>query len=511
MSTEILKNPIFQFVVLVVLSAAARMVFGKNPSLRLVANLLFFALLTVVLLAHDIQPYAPDIIRDELYWRIFVGIAKAVWWIGGAMVLVSFVRLFLILERKPREGRLLQDLVVAIIYLGASLSVIAYVFSVPVGTLIATSGVFAIVLGLALQSTLNDVFSGIALNLGRPYTVGDWIVLEDDVQGRVIETNWRSTHLLNASNDVTIVPNSTMAKRRLTNLTSPDAAHGVTISIRLLPTLPPASIEETMREVLLSSNVVLKEPTPSVNIVALDSNAVEAELSFRVAGLSKISEAKNEVYDLVFRHTKAAGLQLSPPPGSSPVDLAVGQSEDAAKHPGSAWRLINALPLFATLTENEKELLVSGMKPLTFRKGTLIAAQETSLTSLMVVRSGVAVVERHTGEGAIELTRLAPGDLFGERGVLMGALEPGNIRALTYVVAYEIAKDQLASVMQERVSLADELGLLLSRRIETEKHLFHEGMSPDSLHPSTLTARIRHLFEIPHVLRHKQVAIAPDG
>jgi len=35
MSTEILKNPIFQFVVLVVLSAGARSVFGKNPSLRL--------------------------------------------------------------------------------------------------------------------------------------------------------------------------------------------------------------------------------------------------------------------------------------------------------------------------------------------------------------------------------------------------------------------------------------------------------------------------------------------
>jgi len=138
-----------------------------------------------------------------------------------------------------RPGRLLQDLVVGIIYLGASLSVIAYVFRVPVGTLIATSGVFAIVLGLALQSTLNDVFSGVALNLGRPYTVGDWIVLEDGVQGRVIETNWRSIHLLNPTNDVIIVPNSTMAKRRLTNLTSPDEAHGVTIRIRLLPTLPP--------------------------------------------------------------------------------------------------------------------------------------------------------------------------------------------------------------------------------------------------------------------------------
>ncbi|MEK1896847.1 MAG: mechanosensitive ion channel family protein [Rhizobium sp.] len=511
MSPDILSNPILQFAALVLLSAAARLIYGRNPTFRLVANVAFFILLTVVLLSHDIEPYTPDGKGELLAWRIFVGTAKTIWWIGGAMVLVSSVRLFLILERKPREGRLIQDLVVGVIYLGAGLSVIAYVFSVPVGTLIATSGVFAIVLGLALQSTLNDVFSGVALNLGRPYTVGDWIVLDEGVQGRVVETNWRSTHLLSATNDVIIVPNSTLAKRRLTNLTSPDEAHGVTINIRVLPTSPPATIEETMREVLLSSNMILKEPMPSVNIVALDSNAVDAELSFRVSNIGRVSEAKNEVYDLVFRHTKAAGLQLSPPAGSSPVDINVAQDNLLAKHPGSAWRLLNTLPLFATLTEDEKEALAGSMKRLTFRKGAVIAAQDTSLTSLMVVRSGVAVVERDAGSGHIELTRLAPGDLFGERGVLMGALEPGNIRALTFVVAYEIAKDQLAAVMRDRPSLADELGLLLSRRIETEKHLFGEEMTPEGSHPSTLTAKIRHLFQMQHAIHRKPIILKQDG
>src|SRR5262249_7450265 len=155
---------------------------------------------------------------------------------------------------KPREGRLLQDLVVGVIYLGAGLSIVAYVFSVPVGTLIATSGVFALILGLALQSTLNDVFSGIALNLGRAYTVGDWIVLENDVQGRVIETNWRATHLLNGTNDLVIIPNSALAKARLTNLSSPDETHGISLTVRVVPVQSPAAIESVMQTVLLSSN-----------------------------------------------------------------------------------------------------------------------------------------------------------------------------------------------------------------------------------------------------------------
>ncbi|WP_415752055.1 mechanosensitive ion channel domain-containing protein [Mesorhizobium sp. B2-1-8] len=67
-------------------------------------------------------------------------------------------------------------------------------------------------LGLALQNTLGDLFSGIALNVGRPYVLGNWIILSDGTEGRVIETNWQSTHLLTAAHDVVAVPNSLLAE-----------------------------------------------------------------------------------------------------------------------------------------------------------------------------------------------------------------------------------------------------------------------------------------------------------
>jgi len=180
-----------------------------------------------------------------------------------------------------------------------------------------------------------------------------------------------------------------LAKARLTNLTSPEEAHGVSLTIRLLPTKPPASIEDTMRAVLLSSNSILKFPEPSVTIVGLDSQAVEIELSFRVGGIGKTAAAKNEIFDLDYRHTKAAGLQLAGPAGVALPVQDDGSVEQASKHPGTAWRLLNSVPLFATLTEDEKEALASSMKRLTFRKDTIIAAPDTSLTSLMIVRTGV--------------------------------------------------------------------------------------------------------------------------
>jgi small-conductance mechanosensitive channel/CRP-like cAMP-binding protein len=497
--SDIVGDPIAQFAALVALALITRLLARGHSGTRFSANVAFFALLTVLLVANNLAPWNGDTTAEDLTHRIFIGLAKATWWIGGAMTLVSAVRLFLIFEQKPREGRLIQDLLVGLIYSGAALAVIAFVFRLPVGTLIATSGVFAIVLGLALQSTLNDVFSGIALNLGRPYTVGDWIVLEDGMQGRVVETNWRSTHLLSNTNDLIIVPNSALAKARLTNLTGSDEIHGATITVRLMPTRPPAIVEEVMKTVLLSANCILKSPPPSVSIIGLDASAIEVELAFKVSDLSRTSAAKNEIYDLVFRHAKAAGLQLGAPHGG-PSDAA--QSLEGVKHPGTAWRLLNSIALFSTLTEDEMESLAASMKRLTFKTDMVIAPQNASMTSLMIVRSGVVVVEKQTEEGCEELTRLAPGDLFGERGVLMGTPETARMRALTFVVVYEISKNHLATVMHDRPSLFEELGELLAKRMQSEEHLGALDGKAASSHPTSLAARIHHLFEVPHT--HKK-------
>jgi len=498
--SEILADPLTQFLALVVLRAAARILSPESGLSRLIFNIIFFSALTAMLFYHGIPPYLRDDNQPDVSEVVSRGLLKTIWWIGGAMVLASSVRMFLIFERKPREGRLLQDLVVALIYLSAALCVVAYVFRLPVGTIIATSGVFAIVLGLALQSTLNDVFSGIALNLGRPLSVGDWIFLDDNVQGRVVETNWRSTQLLSATNDLIVVPNSLLAKSRITNLSGPDDTHGATLRVRLVPTRPPRALLDAMEKALLSSNAVLKIPTPSASIVSVDRDAVEFELAFRVSDVSKVGSARNELFDLVYRHVEAGGLQFSGAAGSVQVIADKAADEDRKpKRPTSALRLMDSIALFAGLTDTEKEDIASNMVKLSYRKGDIIAHRETALTSLMIVRSGVVALEEANADGYIELGRLAPGDFFGERGVLLGALELADVRALTAVVIYEIPKQQLAVVLRERPMIAEELALLLSARSKAEQALHGQGHGDGSAHSSVLSGRIRQFFHLSSV------------
>ena len=112
-----------------------------------------------------------------------MGALEAIWWLGAAWLAAGFLRAFVVLGRQPRESKLVQDLLAGLIYLAATFAIIAYVCDLPVKGLLATSGALAIIIDLALQSSLGDVFSGIVLNIERPYRVGDWIILDDTLQG----------------------------------------------------------------------------------------------------------------------------------------------------------------------------------------------------------------------------------------------------------------------------------------------------------------------------------------
>ncbi|MBV8193203.1 MAG: mechanosensitive ion channel family protein [Alphaproteobacteria bacterium] len=500
MMAELARDPFVQTGVLAVVGAiVTRILLRRYPAQRLVFQLAFFAALTALLYHHDIVPYmiAPDTV--PAYERFFLALAKIIWWINAAWVLTGCARVFLIFELRPREGKLIQDLVVGLIYLSAALSVFAYVFNAPIGTLIATSGVLAIILGLALQSTLADVFSGIALNLSRSYEVGDWIVLSDGTAGRVVETNWRATHLLNGSNDLVVLPNSALAKAQLTNLSSPTRSHGVSLRVRIVPTMTPRSISDVMRNVLMSSNSILASPAPTVEIRSLDAQAVELELGFRVGDFEASASARHEVYDLIYRHVRAAGLALAPPKESS---TAVAPAEKPAQPTlprTTAKRLVDAVPLFVSLTDAEKDALAETMVRKTYRKDEVLAEQGAKLASLVILRTGVLVVTCHSEEGELELSRLAPGDFFGEASFFAGHGEPGTIKALTFSVVYEVGQEALAKIMRQRPSLAEEISLTLSRRAKIGQGAADDDGNPAAaLSMTELLVRIRNLFAVPH-------------
>src|SRR6266404_4191685 len=151
------------------------LIFRGHPIGRAVVRVVFLVLLTIALLHADIVPYQPLHLTGTPFTDAVHAILKIAWWLWAAWFLVGVLRAVVVFQRSPREAKLLQDLLAGLIYLVAVFAIVAYVFDLPIQGLLATSGVVAIILGLALQSTLGDVFSGIVLSFSRPYRPGDWV------------------------------------------------------------------------------------------------------------------------------------------------------------------------------------------------------------------------------------------------------------------------------------------------------------------------------------------------
>jgi small-conductance mechanosensitive channel/CRP-like cAMP-binding protein len=468
---------------------------GRSSFVRFLVQLLVLAILTTLMLAGGVVPYRPDVTSVTEAKRLYVGTLEVIWWLGSAWLAAGFLRAFVVLGRQPRESKLVQDLLAGLIYLAATFAILANVFDLPVRGLLATSGAVAIIIGLALQSSLGDVFSGIVLNIERPYRVGDWIILDDNLQGKVIETNWRATHILTGNQDVAIVPNSFIAKSKLVNCSSPTGIHGSSIRVRLEPSLTPAAGRNLLKEALLGCTHILRTPEPSVTVKDLSSEMIDFELSYSVADVSAVDRAQNEIFDRVYRAAAAAGVRLSPRLSGSWNKAA----EDDKGRLGIPERLLAGISLFSTLTADERAALASQMQRKDYKPGDVLVTKGMVLQALCIVSDGVLIgSEEHDGR-KIERIRLTPGDYFGEVGLLTGAPLNGELTALTKAIIYEISKDALSPLLKARPNMAEELSESLASRQLANRTVLddhgHEEMHETRL-ADRVAANIRRLFSL---------------
>jgi small-conductance mechanosensitive channel len=432
----------------------------KQPFMRAIIRVVFLILLTIVLVNAGIVPYQPLQLTGTPFLDVVHGALKVAWWFWTAWFLVGFLRAFIIVEHRPREGKLLQDLFAGLIYLAALFAVIAYVFDLPIQGLLATSGAVAIILGLALQSTLGDVFSGVVLSFSRPYRPGDWISIDGGTDGRVIEMNWRATHVLTGRRDLAIVPNSTIAKSKIVNVSSPSGIHGVTITVQLDARTAPSAGTEILEHAILNNRLIVATPAPSVTVKSINATYTEFEITFFVEELASSTRAQNQLFDLIFRHLAAAGIDMATAQNQA-VPPAEDQPAQALKT--GPERLLELVDIFASLTLDERKAIAARLKQKSYDQGETLVEPGTVVQSLFIVGSGVLSFTREESEGEIEVLRLGPGDHYGEIGMLTGAAATARISTLIPASVYELANDDLSPILQTRPEVGQGLCRALAR------------------------------------------------
>lgn len=237
------------------------------------------------------------------------------WWILGAWLVKSALQLVLSKtifphDNQPHARRLFADLASALVYIIAFVGITETVLKQPISAVLATSGILAIVLGLALQNTLADVFSGLAINIEHPFRAGDWITLNTDVEGEVMEINWRATRMRSAFNDLIIMPNSMIAKAIVTNHRPLNRPHVDAIDIQIDHEIPATRVFDVLRRAAADSPGVSPHFPPTVYASEFTDRLVSYQVCFGIKNFAALADVRSEVIKRVMEACQIEGIAI---------------------------------------------------------------------------------------------------------------------------------------------------------------------------------------------------------
>ena len=183
-------------------------------------------------------------------------------------------------------------------------------------TLAIGGAVTAVVLGLAAQQTVGNLFAGTVLLSARPFRVGERIRLQGGAIAGQIEGVVSSLGLLYTTlasgDDRIMIPNSVILNMAVTPLREPDA---VELRARLPADVRPSSVQAVLDETVH----VMTRSRPDIELQELDGDEVVVRISATPERPAEGAQLADEILSAVSRFTRDGGGEANGARRSDPV------------------------------------------------------------------------------------------------------------------------------------------------------------------------------------------------
>lgn len=352
--------------------------------------------------------------------------------------------------------RVLSQLSSLIVYGTAGLAIAGIVFKQDLTVLWAASGVAGIVLGMALQQMLTDVFAGLAMNFDASFKLGDSVRLtlpdHHELDGRLLEVSWRTARIMTSDGDIAIIPNAKLATAVVVNQCMPANRSRIEIPFRADVRVPP----ERMLRILSAAAVEAVWPdegaSPEVTARGMATSGMDYALSVLIPAVDHAA-VRSRVLDRARAHLRQAGL----------LD---GTDPDAATDRLSQHRIRAALGetfLFRDIGEEGLAGLAGRIRSEILTAGTtLCAAGETMDRAILIMEGLLSAAGRRPTDHP---TLLGPGSLVGAEALLTSGAHAATVRCLTDALALIIDRDGLGGLLHDRPDLAPILSAAMAERL----------------------------------------------
>jgi small-conductance mechanosensitive channel/CRP-like cAMP-binding protein len=393
--------------------------------------------------------------------------------------------------------RIFRDLSTAMVYLAVALLALRAIDVEP-GSILTTSALLTAVVGLAMQDTLGNLVSGLALQLQRPFDVGDWVEIDGGQQaGRIAEVTWRATTIMTLDHVEVILPNANLAKAAIRNYSRPSPVARRRVIVNASYASAPAIVHEVLIGSVAEVPGVLASPKPGARTRSFGESAIEYEVLFYIDDFERALVIEGAVHDRIYYAFARTGIEMPFPTRTliqSPQDA--GARREATRQRCAA--AIGWLPLLQPLPLDAREVLAARASLKTYGPGEAVVRKgDASLELFLIERGAVAVELPRDGGGAAELARLGPGQCFGEMGLLTGESRSATVRAVTLCDTVVIDRESFHQVLGAHPEVVDRLGNLLAAR-QAEISVARAAETPQVVAERSrrLISQIREFFKL---------------
>ncbi len=421
--------------------------------------------------------------------------------IGRSLVLLAVDVLFgRRIHRAP--PRIFRDLTQAVVYVVVLLLTLRAIGVEP-GSLLTTSALLTAVVGLALQDTLGNMVSGLALQMQRPFEVGDWIQFEEDAKkiGQVTEVNWRAITLVTSDLVEVIVPNGLLAKAAIKNYSKPSPVLRRSVAVQGPYGVSPGRVQQAILAGLVGTPGVLDDPAPWVQTRTFADSGVEYGVFFFTRDFANRDRVDGHVRDRIWYALQRAGVSI-PFPIRTVHMHAVSEESERREHERELERrdgALKAVDFFDALPAQVHRALASAAVPRVYAAGEVVFRQGDRSSDFYIIDRGEVAVELGRQGTVSVVARLGAGNFFGEMSMMTGEVRAATVRATTETELLVIDHAAVHAALQSTPGVIERISDQLARRqAELEAALMERNArgAPIQERSKRLITQIKEFFKI---------------
>lgn len=445
---------------------------------------------------------APSMMTDTMISLVInlFHIAKIFLWMALVISIVRFVAYLLLKTAFRTSGQseissLLKTVISIIVYIVAFFVIFQSQYpGVQLAPLFTGSTIIGIVVGLALQDTLGNLFAGIALQADQPFQVGDVVTFTNSSSGVIEAVSWRGVKIRTFQNKLLVISNSVLGKEAI-EVSPKGNLNARLVFFNTLYTNSPAKTMQVVRDAIRQVENVSQKIRPVVRIRNLGDNGIDWEIKYWAEDYTKFNDTDAVIRQRVWYAFNREKIDFAYPTRTIYMERAADEPTIDDYLNVTVERL-SRIPIFAPLSDEELQKLARGSKDRVFAPGEAIVRRGHEGNSMFIITRGSVDVQILKGTEVTTINSLSESDYFGEMSLLTGEPRTATVVAATETEVVQINKSALKPIFEANPELVESICKMIEERRAILNAKPSDGPNAEIQPDKGVLASIRKFFGI---------------